>query len=292
MRPASKIALGTAQFGLPYGIANSSGQLSIDEVKRTLNCAREFGVDTLDTAMLYGESERVLGLQDLHNLSVITKLGEVPDGQTNLHEWVRDRVDESLDRLGLQALDGLLLHRPGQLLEPFGPALFDALKNIRRRGRVRRIGVSIYSPIELESLCSRYHFDLVQAPFNVLDRRLYMSGWMQRLEEMGTAIHVRSVFMQGLLLMTKNQRPEKFSRWGALWERWGQWLADNNQSALNACLGFAMSFPQIERVVVGVDSTEQLRTILNGEKASALLPPESLSSEDADLLNPSCWSQL
>lgn len=292
MRPSNRFALGTAQFGLSYGIANAHGQVPVEEVKRIINYARQVGIDTLDTAMLYGESESVLGLQDLSKFSVVTKLREVPGDLSDLSEWILSQVAESLKRLGLQTLDGLLLHRPEQLLQPIGPELYEAMKMVRSQGMVRRIGVSIYSPQELDLLCSNYHFDLVQAPFNILDRRLLHSGWLQKLDDMGTAVHVRSAFMQGLLLMSKSQRPGKFSRWDSLWEQWDQWLADNDQSAVKACLDFVFSMPQIERVVVGVDSKEHLKTILETPQDPGIPPPDNLISNDTELLNPSCWERL
>ncbi|MBG0840016.1 aldo/keto reductase [Ectopseudomonas toyotomiensis] len=288
----SRLALGTVQFGLSYGVANQSGQVSPEEVGLILDAARNAGVRTLDTATAYGESEKVLGQQDLRGFAVVTKLPEIPADCVDVSAWVEAQLHTSLVRLGLLAVDGLLLHRPAQLLGAHGAALFAALQAQREQGLVRRIGVSVYSPEELDALCQRYHFDLIQAPFNVLDKRLEQSGWLERLRRGGTDLHVRSVFMQGLLLMPSEERPAKFTRWEPLWALWQRWLAESGQSPLQACLRHALAVPQIERVVVGVDSLAQWQAILQSAAGTCPAVPSELQCADIELLNPSLWNHL
>jgi len=287
-----KLALGTAQFGLPYGIANQSGQVKCDQVGPILELACSSGVTTIDTAIAYGESEQVLGQHSLQRFSVVTKLPEVPENCVDVAEWVIQQVAASLDRLHLPSLDGLLLHRPGQLFEPLGGELFEAMKGLREQGLVRRIGVSVYDPEELDRLFETFQFDLVQAPFSVLDRRLIQSGWLQKFSNMGTALHVRSIFMQGLLLMTKQERPIKFSRWNTLWDEWDRWLLDTGQSRIEACLRHVLSIDEIEKIVVGVDSLSQFQQIISAAKGACHPLPDCLSTCDPLLLNPSNWAYL
>lgn len=288
----AKLALGTVQFGLPYGIANQSGQVSPEEVGLILESAQQAGVRTLDTATAYGESEKVLGQQNLQGFAVVTKLPEVPANCLDVFGWVQSQLHASLERLGISAVDGLLLHRPGQLLEAHGAELFGALQALREQKLARRIGISAYSPEELDSLCQRYHFDLIQAPFNILDKRLVRAGWLERLQREGTDLHVRSVFMQGLLLMKPGERPAKFARWEALWSRWERWLAESGQSPLQACLRHALGIAEIERVVVGVDSLAQWQEILQAATAPCSPVPPGLECLDIELLNPSLWNNL
>jgi aryl-alcohol dehydrogenase-like predicted oxidoreductase len=286
----SRLALGTVRFGLPYGIASQGNQVAADEVDAILNAAWEGGIDTLDTAILYGECEQLLGGIGIDRWQVVTKLPEVPEACVDVDSWVQDSVTDSLERLNVPRLRGLLLHCPGQLLASRGDALYRALVESREQGRVEKIGVSVYGPDELEALWSRYQFDLVQAPFNILDRRLVTSGWMARLREAGTEVHVRSVFLQGLLLMDAVNRPRKFNRWQPLWSKWHRWLDGQALTPLQACLGFVMSQPEVDRVVVGVDSVGQLREILGSIGVATTIPPNNLMSADSALINPSCWS--
>lgn len=285
-----RLALGTVQFGLPYGISNVGGQIAQDDVGAILGHARALGIDTLDTAIGYGDSENRLGQAGVERWRVVSKLPAVPETVTDIAAWGHESVAGSLDRLKLSRLYGLLLHRPQQLLGPAGDALYTELVALRDQGKVEKIGVSIYGPDELDTLCSRFEFDLVQAPFNIVDRRLATSGWLGRLREAGTEVHVRSVFLQGLLLIPAANRPSAFGRWQPLWDRWDRWLDEQALTPVQACLGFALAHPEVDRVIVGVDSLGQLREIAMSAVAPRSAPPVELISEDLDLLNPSRWN--
>jgi aryl-alcohol dehydrogenase-like predicted oxidoreductase len=287
-----KIALGTAQFGFDYGIANSCGQVSGSEAKAILEFARANGMDTLDTAIAYGESERLLGELSLDDWQVVSKLPAPPEGCVDISSWVRDSVYASLERLKMPRIYGLLLHQPQQLIGPAGDRLYQALQHLRAEGLVTKIGISIYAPDELEVLLARYKFDIVQAPFNLIDRRLIDSGWLFRLSEQQIELHVRSVFLQGLLLMKSEDRPKKFDRWALFWSKWDAWLVEVEATPLQACLRYALSFSNIGRVIVGVDSLEQLKEILQATAGPLPDIPEELQAHDLDLLNPARWSVL
>ena len=288
----SRIALGTVQFGVPYGIANEVGQVSRAEAKSILQQAHAHNIDTIDTAIGYGESESCLGEAGVNDFKVITKLPGIPDGCIDIREWVEQQLEVSLSRLGLSKVYSLLLHRPEQLLGLTGNVLYEALKRLKEKGLVKKIGISIYSPSELELLTNNFHFDLVQAPFNVVDRRLFSTGWMQRLKDSGVEIHTRSAFLQGLLLMNQAAIPPKFLPWNGILKKWHDWLDKNNISALQASLRFPLSFSQVDRVVVGVDSQSQLLQILSAENDLMNVEVPNLACEDENLINPANWSNL
>lgn len=286
----NRLALGTVQFGLPYGIANANGQVGHDEAAAILAHAESVGLDLLDTAVAYGEAERRLGEIGIDHWRVVSKLPAVPQGCANISAWVEKSVDDSLERLGIEALYGLLLHRPQQLLGVHGEALYWACVALKNQRKVEKIGISVYGPDELEAIVSHFEMDLVQAPFNVLDRRLATSNWLTRLHDSGIEVHTRSVFLQGLLLMDETSRPAQFDSWQPLWTTWHRWLDENELSPLQASLGFVLSHPEIDQVVVGVDSLAQLESILANIETSAGVVPQSLISNDPNLINPSRWT--
>jgi aryl-alcohol dehydrogenase-like predicted oxidoreductase len=288
----NRLALGTVQFGLPYGVSCQGGNIAGDEVNAILDKAWEGGVNTLDTAISYGRCEQVLGGIGVERWKVISKLPEIPESCRDVVSWVQKSVLDSLSRLGVPKLYALLLHYPKQLLGSQGNELYQGLIAIREQGKAEKIGVSVYGPDELDAIWPSYKFDLVQAPFNILDRRLVISGWLARLGRSGTEIHVRSVFLQGLLLIDAMSRPEKFNRWQALWNKWHRWLDNEGLTPLQACLAFAMAPLEIDRVVIGVDSLKQLQEILACPKKIVALPPESLMIDDIGLINPSSWTSL
>lgn len=288
----NRIALGTVQFGLPYGIANRVGQVSISSAQDMLRLARNWGVDTLDTAIAYGESEYCLGQIGVKQYRVITKLPAIPDGNCDIPAWVEQQVLASLERLGIASLYALLLHRPAQLLEAQGPAIFQALTNLKKSGRVKKIGVSVYSPAELDLLVEKYRLDIVQAPFNLLDRRLFTSGWLRRLQAENVEVHTRSTFLQGLLLMPLSEIPVEFLAWKDLWEEWSNWLQSNRRvTALQACLAYPLSFSEIGRVVVGADSSNQLVQLLHAAMSCELSAFPDIQCDDETLINPSNWAR-
>lgn len=284
-----KIVLGTAQFGLNYGIANTAGQVSLAETSSIVNLAWQRGLNTLDTAIAYGESEKVLGEIAVSNWQIMSKLPAVPDTVPDVAVWVDTQVADSLQRLKVNRLHALLLHRPSQLFESRGIELYRALTMQQERGKVEKIGISIYDPSELNQLTSLMRFDLVQAPFNLFDARMSDSGWMQRLEQMGCELHVRSVFLQGLLLMSPDLRPVQFDPWKPLWTIWDAWLQDSGLTPLQACLRYALSTPGIAKVVLGVETTTQLEEILKASQGECPPIPNALKISDPELLNPALW---
>ncbi len=288
----SRLALGTAQFGLPYGIANKNGQVSRSVARGMLQLASAEGIDTLDTAVAYGESETCLGEIGTECYRNVTKLPAVPEGHNDINGWVREQIVASLGRLGVHSVYGLLLHRSEQLLRTDGKILFQALKDLKEAGLVQKIGISIYSPNELDALIPHYQFDLVQAPFNLVDRRISKSGWLQRLKQEGVEVHTRSVFLQGLLLMPRSDIPKKFAPWSRLWDDWHGWLERHSVTAVQACLAYPLSFSEVDRVIVGADSVSQLRQIIIAAISDASDDLPDIHSDAESLLNPSQWATL
>lgn len=288
----NRLALGTVQFGLPYGIANQVGQIARSEAKAMLQLAAINGIDTLDTAIAYGESEMCLGAIGTQGFNLVTKLPAVPEGCDNVNRWVQDQLTQSFARLAVDSVYGVMLHRPEQLLDAGGDALFQALQNLKASKQVQKIGISVYGPAELDALIPKYCFDIVQVPFNLVDQRMHRSGWLQRLKDRGVEIHTRSSFLQGLLLMPESAIPAKFSAWSDLWRTWHGWLADNNVSAVQASLAFSLSFPEIDRVVVGADSVVQLGQIIDAATAVFSYHFPDLHCDAEALINPARWSDL
>lgn len=278
---------------MPYGIANLSGRIRRADAIAILDRAHSNGVTTLDTAMAYGQAEQELGEIGVAGWQVISKLPSVPDSCSNVSVWARQSVEGSLARLRIPRLHGLLLHRPEQLLDNCGHELYRALLELKDAGLAEKIGVSIYDPDILEELGARFRVDIVQAPFSIVDRRLVNSGWLDKLLAAKIEIHVRSIFLQGLLLMKRDERPAKFAPWQPLWDRWEEWLRHEGSSALQSCLQFVRSQLGIARIVVGIDNLGQLEQILScSAHPAAAVWPAGISCQDLDLIDPSRWSSL
>lgn len=287
-----RIAIGTAQFGFSYGIANNSGQISLDQGKLLLDSAAKNGISMLDTAIAYGNSEQRLGEIGVQQWDIVSKLPALSNACTNVNKWIFEQVHNSLNRLGVRQLYGLLLHRPQQLLEVNGHLIYQALIELKENSLVSKIGISIYDPSELDLLFKKFDFDLIQAPFNIFDHRMLDSGWLAKLSSSGVEVHTRSAFLQGLLLMQRKDIPTKFHQWAMLWDEWFCWLGESGLSPLDACLSYVLSYSEISKVVVGVDNVTQLNQLIKSTRGSLPSIPEKLKVDDINLINPANWALL
>jgi aryl-alcohol dehydrogenase-like predicted oxidoreductase len=284
-----RIILGTAQFGFDYGLANTNGKVCSEDVGTILAIASAAGFDSLDTAISYGTSETVLGKFGVNDWNVITKLPAIPENCLDISSWVYKEIHGSLNRLKIPKLYSVLLHNPDDLLSKYSLELIDALTCAQSDGLFEKLGVSIYNPEDLSSLMKYARFDLVQAPLNILDRRLVESGWAHKLSCDGIEVHARSIFLQGLLLLSEDRRPSKFSQFDWLWSEWSRWLSAVNLNPLQACLAYVMGLQDIHKLVVGIDAPNQLREIIEASTYRVKSAPVWSQKIDPLLINPSLW---
>jgi len=285
----NKIALGTVQFGMEYGISNKFGKVSAEEIKSIFQIAYNNRIGLLDTAINYNDSEKYIGEFNKYQFDIVTKIPEIPKEINNVCHWALCQFESSLKRLNSTQILGVLLHRPEDLLGPNGIDLYRALRILQDTGKVRKIGISINSFNEVPEITKKYRLDIIQAPFNVIDRRLYSSGLLKSLKDNNFEIHTRSTFLQGLLLMDKSERPFKFSKWKNIWDIWSDWLYINSISGIHGAIKFPLSFPEIDKIIVGVQNSHQLKDILNAVKDNFSIDFPSIQCNDDDLINPSKW---
>jgi aryl-alcohol dehydrogenase-like predicted oxidoreductase len=289
----NKLALGTVQFGMHYGIANNSKKIfpqkSISEI---LKLAKLSKITTLDTAIAYGSSEKKLGKENLDSFDVITKISNIPSLKKNIHSWIRKEVELSLQRLNQNKIYGVLLHKASDLNGPDGKKIYEALSILKKERIISKIGISIYSPSELDNIVPNFDIDIVQSPFNVFDTRLKTSGWMNKLHQANVEIHTRSTFLQGLLLMDLKDIPTKFIKWTNLFALWDKTVDQSNMNKMEACIQFSSSFNEIDKVIFGVDNVEQFKEVSEYSFQSKYNNLCDMSSNDEYLINPTKWSLL
>lgn len=287
----NKLVIGTVQFGLNYGVANNEGITNETEALNILCAAKSNGINTLDTAILYGRSEEVLGQLGVRDFQIISKIPPIPDNVSNVSDWVDEQVQQSLGKMKISSLYALLLHAPSQLLSSKGEDLYNALLKLKDNGIVKKTGVSIYAPGELDAIVNKYDIDLVQSPFSILDTRIIESGWAQKLKDKGIELHARSIFLQGLLLMNHDTRPMKFNFWHKVWSTWDAWLEKQSVSAVDACISFVFQQDLIDKVVVGFESMKQFNQVINSNIEDISTYPSFTTLND-ELINPSKWDEL
>lgn len=292
-----KLALGTVQFGLPYGVANTSGQPSEAEIRVILERAAAAGVEVLDTASLYGDSEAILGRCQPagHDFHIVTKTPKFTGmGAVAAVAALNAAFVKSCARLRVSGVYGLMAHDANDLLGAQGGALWQAMSALRAEGRVSRIGASVYNGMQVEALLERYPLDLVQLPLSLLDQRLLHDGQLERLHARGVEIHARSIFLQGALLMSPAMLPTYLV---GLRPQICEIVTRSNRLGINplqAALRFVTALPQVSAVVCGVDSLahfDELTAVLNqSTPAFGATDVAACSCADARLLDPSQWS--
>jgi aryl-alcohol dehydrogenase-like predicted oxidoreductase len=277
MLDTSKLALGTVQFGLDYGISNSDGKPSIQEIEAILNLTLESKIDLLDTANSYGEAEHVIGLLNANRFHIVTKF--LPESQNGTFE---NQFQVSLNRLKTDNLYGLLAHRPMDVIN--NPEIWDKMNLLKDNQKVKKIGFSFDSPEEYYSITGKsFYPDIVQLPFNYFDDRF--SDIIKELKNNGCEIHVRSPFLQGLFFANTSQLPTFFNE---VKEIIIELQKVYKTSLASALLLFILDNAFIDKVVIGIQNRDQLQNILD----SVVFAPK-LNGLDRrishKILQPSLW---
>lgn len=281
-----KITLGTVQFGINYGISNTHGVPSDEELQAILSVAEEAGINQLDTALAYGNAEERLGMFADNRFQIITKFPAVTS-----QEELENTLEQSLTRLKTSSVYGYLAHNADILIE--NSSLWDTLQQAKKEGKIGKIGFSLYHPEQLEKLLTLNIVpDLVQLPYSILDRKFEIK--LAELKQLGTEIHVRSVFLQGLYFMNPKQLPEKLQPLTEALTELQTICAQNKVAVGDVALNYVIANPNIDKIVMGVETTAQLQQniqMVSDWKAGSDLFSriEAIEINDKSLLNPVNW---
>jgi aryl-alcohol dehydrogenase-like predicted oxidoreductase len=268
------LILGTAQFGLDYGITNRDGRVNDDALEAILKHARD-RLEWLDTSIKYGDALTRLGRDSARSFSIVTKIDGI-DAQT-----ISGEIEESLRRLRRDRLDVVLFHTP---------TVFDdrqrateavaALREEVSRGRVGRIGASLYDGGDVEKVLAVFTPDIVQLPANIADPRLLDDGTALALQKAGIDIHYRSAFLQGLLLSECHQLPAGFDDLASLLVALDGLASRHGITRQQLCMAWVMAMPGARGLVCGVAKLEELDVLIASHTVAATL---DLGLELADI---------
>ncbi|MGB2870023.1 MAG: aldo/keto reductase [Bacteroidota bacterium] len=283
-----KLALGSAQFGLPYGINNKSGMVTDADLEKIFRFSRLQRIDTIDTAHAYGVSEQRIGehLRGTDDFRVVSKVSA--GNSSGVHE----QFSESLARLHQKRLYGYLVHDFVTFEQHRD--LWSALVELREQGRVEKIGFSLYYPSQLDVLLDLgLEFDLVQFPYSIFDQRF--SPYFAELQRRHVEVHARSVFLQGLAFLNPEtlrgpllKARRNLNNLRALSEKSSLKIED-------LCLNFVLLNIFISRAVVGIDNAQQLERLAESELKARLVESylpvlKEFRVDDEDVLLPMNWN--
>ena len=290
MNPLNKkIILGTVQLGLPYGINNQNGQPSEAEAFSILDLAWKSNIHTLDTAQAYGNSQAVIKKFSTRNseksFQILTKF-KVEN--TSLSA----QLDKTLQELGINNLYSYSYH---YFKDTEDKRVREELSNFKRQGMIKKVGVSIYDQQEFEAAIEMDHIDIIQTPFNLLDNWQQKGSSLQKAKNRGKEIHVRSVFLQGLFFTPAEKISPKLKPLSPHLLTIQEIARKYHASIQSLALQYALSFSEIDQVLIGVESKTQLEDNLTA--LGQILPPEFIEEvskirvNDIHLLDPRKWNE-
>ncbi|MFH1884103.1 MAG: aldo/keto reductase [Planctomycetota bacterium] len=292
----SRLVLGTAQLGMDYGIANTTGQPDYNTARSIVKEAWESGICEFDTAQAYGQSERVLGriLKDLgiaDDIKVITKFA--PDIDHLDRIALNNALEMSLNNIGVELLYGLMLHRE-DMIDLWEKGLGENLMDIVSSGKVKHIGVSVYSPERAVQVLNTEGISMVQLPANILDRRFEKTGAFELADEMGKTIYIRSIFLQGLVLLNKDQLPKNMKFASTVIEELDIHANRLRMSKTELALGYLKATKPNARILFGAETQQQVK--INISIWEKHFRPDLFQelrhvfcSVDERILNPTLW---
>lgn len=284
-----KIIIGTAQFGLDYGIANSLGKMKTGEIKKIIKYARTNNIKDIDTAHAYGDSEKRLGNVGIKNFNVIVKL-PATNPTYPYEQWVKKSINSSFKKLKISKADTVLVHNAKFLLDPkMGKKIYEELKRFKNKNIINNIGVSIYSISDLKNIIKKFSMDVVLISLNIFDQRILDKKIIKTLKRRNVKIYTRSTFLQGLLLIPKNRIPIKFNRWKKKFDMWFKELEKNKVSSYDACLDFVLKNKDVDKTLIGIDNFKQFKQIFKDKPKININYKKFNSNKINKLINPAKW---
>ena len=280
-----RIALGTAQWGLKYGISNTDGIPSDEELKDIMSVAQKNNITLLDTALHYGRAEKRIGKILNPENKIVTKIGNFEKGNN-----VKDQVQKSLENLQNFKIYGCLFHDSKELIQ--NKNLWEELLEYKKSGRIIKIGYSLYEPYDLLELFNFNLFpDIIQIPYSILDRKF--EPYFDLLKKNNVEIHIRSVFLQGLYFKPIDGLDSKFDELKKPLLTLREIGLKNRVSILDLALYYVLQNPLIDYLILGVETAKQLVEIINASQKKlskkVFNQIKNLKLENQRMLNPVNW---
>jgi len=283
----NKLILGTAQFGLNYGINNSFGKPSQKEVFEILDIAFEQNIEFLDTADAYGNAIEQIGLyhqQKKHRFNILSKFKGVRAGELFY------KVQNSLNKLQIAHFEVYSYHSFADYINH--PYLTDELQSLKSKGLIKKIGISVYSNTELQQVIEDKNIDVIQLPYNLLDNQNIRGLYIDHAKYNNKEIHTRSVFLQGLLFMDEGSIPEKLTPLRAYIRKIRLYCEKESINLQSLALSYAVYNKHIDCVLIGVETRDQLikniKSIKDFKNAFDFIN-QHIMVKETEFLNPVNW---
>ncbi len=278
-----KFILGSAQLGFKYGLKKK--KINDKELDKIHEILKKNSLSTFDTAINYGDSQKRIGNLKIKK-KIITKIKLPKNNRINFKNWYDKVLLNTLDDLKTKKIYAILIHNTSDILRK-NPELLNAVLKSKREKLVSKVGISVYDLKEVNDVLKFWKPDIIQIPLNIFDQRFLKKNFLKKLKNQNIEIHVRSCFLNGVLLKDKLNKGNLKSR--DLFKKFIDWCKKKKISQLAACLHFIKKIKDIDGVVVGFDNSKQLKEIMYSFKKKLVLVPNDFANNERKLIDPRKW---
>ena len=274
--------IGSANFTQRYGA--DSTKIKNNEIKKILNLAKKNGIYQIDTAEVYINKKDVFKNID-KKFKFSTKI--IPNSKWVSLEFCQNQLESHFKFFNRNKIETILFHDIKILFTKNGLKIFRNLEILKKKKYFQKIGLSIYDTQCLNYIIPNYDFDVVQCPYNILDKRILTSGWFEKLKSKGIEIHIRSIFLQGLLVNKIVYKKQYFKKWKKKFSEWFSWLEDNNISPIDYCFSDLLNY-DFDKIIIGINNSKNLKEIINFKtvKKNKMI---NFNISDTKLIDPRNW---
>lgn len=282
------ISLGAAQFGSKYGITNRN-KLNYDQIKKILKIAYKNKITNIDSAHNYGDAEIKLGKIGVKKWKISSKFPKIPDN-FEPETWIDKCLTESLNRLNIDSLETLFIHDTIQLNSfSYYKKIFNFMEKLKNQDRIKKIGISVYSPEIIYKLNNDFKIDVIQSPANIFDQRIFGKKVQKIIKKNNIELELRSLFLQGLLLEKPEKIPRKFKNFISYFKKIDHISKRSNLSKISLALSILKRF-DYKKIIIGVNSSIQLIQIINNFNLNEVKIPKFNIKNRNYLINPFLWN--
>ncbi len=278
----NRIIIGSANFTQTYGADPT--KISSYEIKKILNLAKKNNIYEIDTAEAYLKDKKIFKKVN-KKFRFSSKI--ILDSRWISLEFCQKKLEEHFDNFNAKKIQTLLIHNVEILFTRNGVKIFKNLKELKKKKFFKKIGLSIYDTQYLNFLISNFDLDVVQCPYNILDRRILTTGWFDKLKNQGIETHIRSIFLQGLLVNKLVYKKKYFRKWQKKFYEWFKWLESNNISPIDYCLSDLLNC-DFDKIIIGINNFDSLKEIINFKKIN-INKMINLKISDNKLIDPRRW---
>jgi aryl-alcohol dehydrogenase-like predicted oxidoreductase len=280
--------LGTAQFGSHYGITNTEGRPTFSMIEDILQFSLENGINIWDSAYGYGEALDIVvnySKKQQKKVAIINKFSVLQNKKD-----LAEKIENTLAISNIDSFYALLIHDPDNLNKISIKELNEFIELLKKKQYVEKVGVSLYSPDQLKYVINFLPIDVIQCPINLFDQRFLTEEMLSIYSQHHIELHARSLFLQGVLL--NKQLPAKLSGLEPAWKKYQGFLQELQITALQGCLAWIKNIPHVDKWVIGVNKTIELKEIIDQYlfcDESFIGNANHLAIHDNSLIEPRNW---